>query len=183
MNWSLLLANYGYWAVFVGAFFEGETVMLLGAYAVHQHFLQLWPLILTGAAGGFVGDQFYYLLGRHGGRPWLDKRPKLLRQFNRTSSFIDAHPLITIILMRFAWGLRTILPVSFGIKAYSHWRYTLVNALACMLWSTTIVLLGVKASVYVHQWLGDIKPYKHVLLGLMAALATAMLVYHLCRKR
>lgn len=183
MNWTLLLQNYGYLAVFIGAFFEGETVLLLGSYAVHQHYLQLWPLIASGAVGGFAGDQFYYQLGRLGGQAWLAKRPALQKKFDRASSFIHRYPIATIFVMRFAWGLRTILPVSFGIRGYTWLRYALFNALACCLWSAVIVLLGVKISQLVHHLWGDFQPYKHVLLGIMAVLALLLLAYHLIRKR
>ena len=58
-DWSALLQHYGYLAVFVGAFFEGETVLLLGAYAVQQHIFSFWNLIAVAMVGGFLGDQMY----------------------------------------------------------------------------------------------------------------------------
>lgn len=183
MNWALLLQNYGYLAVFVGAFFEGETVLLLGSYAVHQHYLQLWPLIASGAVGGFCGDQFYYQLGRLGGQAWLAKRPTLQKKFDRASSFIHRYPVATIFVMRFAWGLRTVLPISFGVRGYSWRHYMVFNAMACCLWSAIVVLLGVQISQFIHRWWCDSQPYKQALLGGMAVLALLLLVYHLIRKR
>lgn len=35
MDWTYLLQHYGYFAVVIGSFFEGETILMLGAYAVH----------------------------------------------------------------------------------------------------------------------------------------------------
>ncbi|MHA3892824.1 hypothetical protein [Acinetobacter sp. GXMZU3951] len=45
LDWGYVLQHYGYFAVMLGAFFEGETVVLLGAYAVHQHVLNFWWLL------------------------------------------------------------------------------------------------------------------------------------------
>jgi len=33
------IAQYGYWAVLVGMFFEGETIVVLAGYAVHRGYL------------------------------------------------------------------------------------------------------------------------------------------------
>lgn len=40
-----LLATYGYWAVFIGCVMEGETILILGGMAAHQHLLKLLPVI------------------------------------------------------------------------------------------------------------------------------------------
>ena len=45
---SELLQQYGYIVVFVAGLFEGETILMLGAFAVHQGYLSL----VKGAAGG-----------------------------------------------------------------------------------------------------------------------------------
>ncbi|WP_425919032.1 hypothetical protein [Acinetobacter sp. TSRC1-2] len=55
MNWTDLLQHYGYFAIFIGSFFEGETVLMLGAYAVHQHIFNFWLLIIVVMLGGFLG--------------------------------------------------------------------------------------------------------------------------------
>ena len=38
---SELLQQYGYIVVFVAGLFEGETILMLGAFAVHQGYLSL----------------------------------------------------------------------------------------------------------------------------------------------
>lgn len=183
MNWALLLQNYGYLAVFVGAFFEGETVLLLGAYAVQQHYLQLWPLMACGAAGGFFGDQFYYGVGRWGGQTWLAKRPKLQQKFDRASRFIHRYPVATIFGMRFAWGLRTILPVSFGVRGYAWPRYASFNVIACCLWSAVIVVFGVQLSRLFRYWWGSFRHYQSVFWVVVAVAIVLLLGYRLIRKR
>jgi len=59
-----LIDHYGYLAVFVGTILEGDTVLMLAGFAAHRGYLSL-PLVLGAAAlGGFLGDQFWYWLGR-----------------------------------------------------------------------------------------------------------------------
>lgn len=62
MDWSALLQQYGYFAILVGAFFEGETILLLGAYAVHQHLMNFWWLIVVAMLGSFLEINFTIFL-------------------------------------------------------------------------------------------------------------------------
>jgi len=64
---SELLQQYGYIVVFAAGLFEGETILMIGAFAVHQGYLSLGPLIACGAAAAFLTDQFYFHLGRRKG--------------------------------------------------------------------------------------------------------------------
>ena len=151
MDWSDLLQNYGYFAVIVGAFFEGETVLLLGAYAVQQEVFKFWILILAGTLGAFIGDQFYYQIGAKFGHKFIHDRPKLAEKFHKASVLIDKYPTLSILFMRFAWGLRTVIPISFGIKRYHFIRYFLVNIVASFLWAFIIVTIGLQVTHGLHQ--------------------------------
>lgn len=49
MNLSALIAEYGYWAIFVGCFLEGQTVLLLAGFATHRGILRFEQVVLIGA--------------------------------------------------------------------------------------------------------------------------------------
>ena len=61
------IENYGYFAVFAGCFFEGETVLVLAGFAAHLGYLSLPWVAATAAAAGFCGDELFFTLGRHYG--------------------------------------------------------------------------------------------------------------------
>ncbi|TCB34883.1 DedA family protein [Acinetobacter sp. ANC 4910] len=155
MDWTHLLQHYGYFAVIIGSFFEGETILMLGAYAVHQHVLNFWLLIVSAMIGGFIGDQLYYQIGKRYGYDFIDQRPKLKQRFQKASVLIENYPTLSILLMRFAWGLRTILPMIIGIKQYPVLRYMVINLLACFIWAFVVVSVGLQVSHWLHQfWQG-----------------------------
>src|SRR5690606_41255131 len=64
MNLPDLLQQYGYAAVFVGTFVEGESMVVLGGYGAHRHYLRLEWVIAAAFAAAVVSDQLYYRLGR-----------------------------------------------------------------------------------------------------------------------
>lgn len=151
IDWAQFIQTYGYFAIIVGAFFEGETVMVLGAYAVQQEIFNFWWLILAGTLGAFIGDQFYYQVGAKVGYKFVNDRPKLADKFNKASSLIDKYPTMTILCMRFAWGLRTIIPISFGVKKFNLIHYMIANLIASVLWSFIVVTIGIKITHWLHQ--------------------------------
>ena len=175
LDWTQLLQNYGYLAVFIGTFFEGETVLLLGSIAAHHQILNIWWLLLIATTGAFIGDQFYYHLGSKVGYKFIHKHPKLTHKFNKVSAFIEKYPTITILCMRFAWGLRTIIPISFGIKKYNYMHYFIVNIFASVLWATIIIFIGVQITQWAHQ-LWDSLPHVHLSTIIICALGISALI-------
>ena len=70
------LAGYGYWGMFVAAFFAGsffpfssEAVML----ALLAAGLDPWPLVVYATVGNVVGGAFNYCVGRMGRLDWIEK--------------------------------------------------------------------------------------------------------------
>ncbi|MDM0016160.1 DedA family protein [Variovorax saccharolyticus] len=178
-----LLQQYGYIAVFVAGLFEGETILMLGAFAVHQGYLSLLPLIACGAAAAFLTDQFYFHLSRRKGAELLAKRPGLRAHVERVNGFVGRHPVATIFLMRFAWGLRIALPATLGMGPMRPAPYAALDALAALLWATVISLFGLKLTAWVHASIGHLKPYEHPLIAGALVIALAVALFRQWRAR
>jgi len=174
-----LLADYGYYAVFFAGLIEGETMLLLGAYAVHQGYLHMLPLIACGAAAAFLSDQFYFQLGRRKGRQVLQKHPKLQKRFEKAVAFVDRHPIATVLLMRFAWGLRIVFPVTLGMTPMRTAFYLPLSALAAVLWATVVAFLGVWVTGVVKQVIGNLHHYELWLIGAAALVGLVVAIRHL----
>ena len=50
-----LIDTYGYIAVFVGAFLEGETILALAGLAAYRGYLDFKLVVLTALFAGFIG--------------------------------------------------------------------------------------------------------------------------------
>ena len=67
MSLEELIATYGYLAVLVITFIEGETIVILAGVAAHLGYLDVNWVIVTAIAGSFGGDQLWFYIGRHWG--------------------------------------------------------------------------------------------------------------------
>jgi membrane protein DedA with SNARE-associated domain len=183
MHLTDLLHHYGYLTVFIAGLFEGETVLMLGAYGVHEGYLKLVPLIACGAAAAFITDQFYFFLARRRGAQLLADRPKLRAQVERVTDFVNRHPVATIFAMRFAWGLRIVLPATLGLGRMPGWLYSVLNAVAVVVWSTVVVLFGVRLTAWVHASIGHLRPYEYPLIVGALTLALGFALFRQWRVR
>lgn len=55
-----LLNDYGYLALFIGTFLEGETILVLAGIAAAHDFLDLKTVIIVAFIGSYCGDQLWY---------------------------------------------------------------------------------------------------------------------------
>lgn len=181
MDLGLLIAQYGYFAVLLGAFIEGETVLLLAGFAAHRGYLDLGAVIGVAWVGALLGDQGYFWLGRRQGPALLRRFPGLLARTARALPLVEANPAKVILGMRFLWGLRIALPVALGMSRVSWQRYTLLNAAAAAVWAVAVALLGYWFGAVVTRFFHRIQDVEHWLM--LGIIVVALLLHLLMRRR
>ena len=50
------LHDFGYFALFLGTFFEGETILVLAGFLASRGYLDIYLVMLTAASGGSVKE-------------------------------------------------------------------------------------------------------------------------------
>jgi membrane protein DedA with SNARE-associated domain len=167
MNLPGLIAEYGYGALFVGSLLEGETLLILAGFAVHQGYLQLHWVILTAMFGGFLGDQFYFWVGRRHGAWVLRRFPRIIPVVKRTDALIERHPRVIIVMIRFLYGLRTVGPFAIGISTIKTKRFVLLNALGAAIWAVSIGWAGYVFGQAMAVWLDNLQRVEETLLVIL----------------
>jgi membrane protein DedA with SNARE-associated domain len=179
-----LLATYGYWAVFIGCVMEGETILILGGMAAHQHLLKLWPVIAWASAGGMLGDQLLFWSGRYFGSRLLPRLKRQQAQIKRVSGLIARYPSMSVFSVRFLYGMRLVGPMVIGASGLSPLRFSLWNMLGAMVWATLFVSGGYWAGEALQRLFGDIRPYRLPIgLGVVVVVAVVAVIVHLRNKR
>jgi len=179
-----LLATYGYWAVFIGCVMEGETILILGGMAAHQHLLKLWPVIAWASAGGMLGDQLLFWSGRYFGSRLLPRLKRQQAQIKRVSGLIARYPSMSVFSVRFLYGMRLVGPMVIGASGLSPLRFLLWNMLGAMVWATLFVSGGYWAGEALQRLFGDIRPYRlPIALGVVVVVAVVAVIVHLRNKR
>ena len=136
------LDSYGYIALLIGTFFEGETAILIASSLIYRGFFETPYTILFGFAGSFVSDWLYFTIGRLNGRYFIDRRPALLQRVAPVQHFFDKHQYQILFTYRFLYGFRVIIPLVIGMSRIKPIQFLFYSVISGMLWSTVVSLVG-----------------------------------------
>lgn len=141
-------------SIFVGLFFPGELVILLGGVLANQHKLPLWSVIAVGSAGAIIGDSIGYEVGRHFGDRVLARLPQRLvkpEHLERGRDLLRRKGGRAVFLGRFTAALRALVPGLAGTSRLPYPSFLLFNVLGAVSWVTTTAVTGyIVGSSYRH---------------------------------
>jgi len=144
------LLQYGYLALSVGTFLEGETAILVASSLVHSGIFGGPATVIFGFFGSFVSDWLYFSIGRLNGRLFVDRRPKLKSKLDPARNFFNRNRLTVLVSYRFLYGFRILLPLMIGmsdIRAVQFLGYSIATGI---LWATVVSIVGYLAGSIFH---------------------------------
>ncbi len=143
---GLVFAGTG---LFVGAFIPfitGDSLVFAAGLiaAAHQDVVNIWVMVIGVGIAAWLGDQVGYTLGRHFGRPYLDKRQGnwLKKAITRSEQFYDRYGWWSVVVARFIpWG-RVIIPALAGIGRMNYYQFFTANFVGAALWGMGLTTAG-----------------------------------------
>ena len=142
------LAQYGYIALSIGTFFEGETAILVASSLANSGFFK-WPYVVAfGFFGSFISDWLYFGIGRINGRYFILKRPGLHAKFQPAQNFFRTNSLQILFSYRFLYGFRILLPLMIGMSEIKTLHFLGYSIAAGLIWATTVSSVGFAAGYY-----------------------------------
>jgi membrane protein DedA with SNARE-associated domain len=177
MSLTALVAAYGYYAVFMGAFIEGETVLILGGIAAHRGYLDLPWVMAAAFAGSWLGDQLYFFLGRRYGQAILRRFPALQAKAYKAQRLVERYHAPLILSVRFLYGLRTVGPMGIGMSTVSAFQFVVLNALGALIWAVAVATAGYAFSNVLEVLMPQVRHYEEYLfISVLAAGAVVWLI-------
>ncbi|WP_189467644.1 DedA family protein [Litchfieldella qijiaojingensis] len=183
MSLEELVSTYGYAAIAIGTFFEGETILVLGGFSAHLGYLQLPWVIVCALLGSFLGDQAYFYIGRSKGMELLNSRPKWKAKSEKVFSLLDRHQVWLILSFRFLYGLRTVTPFLVGMAGVSPFLFFALNFISASLWAIVVGTLGYLFGHAIEVLIGDIKRYEILFFAIIAGIGLTVWLGHFMIRR
>jgi membrane protein DedA with SNARE-associated domain len=184
MSLEQLIADYGYLAVLVITFIEGETIVILAGFAAH-FFGVLEPrwIIVCAVAGSFCGDQLWYYIGRHWGPKIIAKRLSWQESADKVYKHLHRHQYWLILTFRFYYGLRNVTPFVVGAAGVPRLRFFVLNLIGAIVWAISFTYIGYFLGEASKYFIDDFKRYGLYLFGGLVALGVAVWMTTLIRHR
>jgi membrane-associated protein len=144
--WALVFAGTG---LLIGAFIPfitGDSLVFAAGLvaASFPETINIWALSIGIGIFAWLGDQVGYTLGRHFGRPYLDKRQGAIIQgaIGKAEKFYQAWGWWAVVVARFIPMARVLIPVIAGIGKMNYYKFFSANLVGAVVWGMGLSLAG-----------------------------------------
>lgn len=159
-------------ALFLGVFIPfitGDTLLFAAGLVVAAHAdLNIIVLAVGVGIAAFLGDQVGFLIGRHAGRAYLDKRQgkRVRAAIHWSERFYDRYGWWSIVVARFVPFARVIIPVVAGVGRMNYYRFVTSNVVGAVLWGVGLSLTG-----YFAASIPGVKSAAYVIAGIVITMS------------
>jgi membrane-associated protein len=143
---GLVFAGTG---LFVGAFIPfitGDSLVFAAGLiaAANSDSINIYVMAIGVGIAAWLGDQVGYTLGRHFGRPYLDKRNGswLKKAIARSEQFYQRYGWWSVVVARFVPWARVIIPALAGIGKMNYYKFFSSNLVGALLWGVGLTVAG-----------------------------------------
>jgi membrane-associated protein len=144
--WALVFAGTG---LFIGAFvpfITGDSLVFaagLVAAGVGSQ-VNIWVMAIGVGIAAWLGDQVGYTLGRHYGRPYLERRKGewLRTGIAKSEKFYQSWGWWAVVIARFMPWARVFVPAIAGIARMNYYKFFSANAVGALAWGTGLTITG-----------------------------------------
>jgi membrane protein DedA with SNARE-associated domain len=173
------LETYGYLFLFLGTFLEGEAVLILAGFFAFQEKLNIYAVIALAFTGSFLGDQFYFYLGRWKGLWLLNVFPIIARKFRRALKLIEKYGALVAFISRYTYGFRLLLPIVLGMTSLSRIKFLYLNLISAFTWAIIFSLAGYLFGKSASLFIEDLDRYEPYIVLVLFCCIGCMWFMHL----
>jgi membrane protein DedA with SNARE-associated domain len=154
LGWLLLVVSFG---AIIPIVPTGAAVSSAAAVAFHNNPVLIVLVIVTGAAGAYIGDLVVYAACRAGGEQ-LARRLRWLRDEEHLAAVkekLRKNQIPVLLVSRLLPGGRVPVLLAAAFVGLSWRTFVVANAPACALWSVVYAGIGVAGgSIFPEAWQG-----------------------------
>lgn len=145
-----------YWLLGFSAIIFEELAPIFGGIAAHEGELKVLRVILALTFGGWISTTLLYFAGRRKWE-WIRKRfPRIRATGTVALRVVARNPLTASFLVRFAFGLRIVLPIACGAARVPLITYLIASLVGSALWSTLFTVIGYAAGEAAFRVVGKL---------------------------
>ncbi|MBK2259324.1 DedA family protein [Francisella philomiragia] len=183
--WSLLI-DWGYLAVILAVLIEGEIFLIMVGIATAATMFNYPLVILAATIGAILHDNTIFTISKFMGERILTKKASWHYKAQKSLEILDKHETLTILSIRFLYGLRTVTILIVGISKVKRAKFMILDAISSFIWSTIYISLGyifgnallqIVNKANIKLWI-----YEHKLSSLFILIFISSIIYYGYRK-
>ena len=147
-----------------GILLEGESFLIAAAISAHYGIMNIYIIIVLTVICTQISDWFWFLTGRKKGAILIQKRPGLHKRIEFFYSFIDRYPYQVMLLYRFIYGFRSVMPLVLGTSRVRAKHFLIFGLSSTIIWSIAFACLGYNFGTYIQANTLVLKKYQYYIL-------------------
>jgi len=130
----------------IGLLVSGFILVTIATLLYTSEIATIAQMLPLAFAGAMLGDHVGFYTGRWVGPGFHHTKfaGKYQKALGRAEDIIRRHGSAAIFIGRFIPAIRSLIPALLGISAFNRLRYTVLDGLACLLWTAALggIVLG-----------------------------------------
>jgi len=188
LNPTNFVASSGYAAIFVLSVLQSccvptssELTLGFAGFLAFEHKLSLPGAIVAGVLGEIVGAYIAWVIGRTGGRAFVDRFGRYIllthRDLDRAEAWYGRHGRWGVFGSRLLPVIRNFVALPAGVAEVPIVRFGLLTAAGSLVWDSAMALIGYEVG---NSWKSIMHGFSDAgyLLGALAVAAVALLLIH-----
>jgi membrane protein DedA with SNARE-associated domain len=188
LNFTSFVATSGYAAVFVLSVAQSccvptssELTLGFAGVLASEGKLSLPGVIVAGVAGELVGAFVAWVVGRTGGRAFVERWGKYVlvstHDLDRAEAWYDRHGTWGVFVSRLVPVVRNFVALPAGVAEVPVVRFGLLTFAGSAVWDSAMALIGYEVGSRYNKIMHGVSDAGYV-LAVVAVLAIAFVVYH-----
>jgi len=188
LNFTGFVSSAGYVAVFVLSVLQSccvptssELTLGFAGVLAAEGKLNLGEVIIVGAAGELVGAYVAWVIGRFGGRAFVDRYGKYVllshHDLDRAEGWFRRHGRWGVFASRLLPVLRNFVALPAGVAEVPLVRFGILTALGSLLWDGAMAFIGYHLGKKYESVMHGVS-YAGYLLAALAVAAIALVIWH-----
>lgn len=165
------ISRYGYIAIFILTFFEGESVLFAAGFLAFNGYLDAVIVILVSATASYVGHGTFFIIAFYRREGFL----RLIQRFIKVNllkleSLVARYGTAAIFITQWLYGFRLLSAAVLGLSRMGTAKYFTFQFISCVVWAVICTSGGYFLGATLKNLLGDIKRYNmYIAVGVMTA--------------
>ena len=188
LNFTSFVASAGYAAVFILSVLQSccvptssELTLGFAGYLAYQHQLSLPGVIIVGAAGELIGAYIAWMIGRYGGRAFVDRYGRYVllthRDLDRAEGWYRRRERWGVFASRLVPVIRNFVAVPAGVAEVPLVRFGILTFLGSLIWDGAMAGIGYGVGSSYDKVMKGFS-YAGYLIAVAAVAAIAFVVWH-----
>jgi membrane protein DedA with SNARE-associated domain len=171
------IQDWGYIALFLYSFGGGFVGLAIASVLSYTGDLNIYISILVAGISNFIGGQFLFFLARKNKNYAKDMMKNSGRKIALVHLMMRRYGSFVVFIQKYIYGIKTLIPLAMGLTKYSATKFTILNALATIIWACIVGYLSYTAGSYILTLSEDFKYF-----GLAVVLLIFLIISYVFKK-